>query len=166
MPPFGKILAMISRHKIQKEKANIVEAYRAYLATRPPLDEVLGEMKEGLEQLNHLDELLFTKALMQHAVRLDIEFPENPGYWKFVEPFGERALTPTGRNAVRKMIDVEKARRLEVKFRWLKLLIPIITALAALVGAAPASSWPSRNEIPRFVKRRIRNGPLRRTLAK
>jgi len=44
-------------------------------------------------------------------------------------------LTAKGRTYLRKLIDEEKARRFELRVRWVKLLMPIIAALAGLVGA-------------------------------
>jgi hypothetical protein len=103
----------MNQQRINTEKEKIVARHQAYLSKRPPADEVWPKTEEGLAELKALDELSYTFSLTNEAAGLDVELPDNPNYWKIVEPFAERALTPTGRNALRKMIDDEKTRRRE-----------------------------------------------------
>ena len=125
----------MNQQRIGTEKAKILARHQAYLSERPPIDDALQKMGEGIAELNGLDELSYTYSLTSAAALLDIELQDSPNYWKVVEPFGERALTPTGRNALRKMIDDEKIRRREAKAWWWKtVIIPAITALAGFVG--------------------------------
>ena len=110
----------MNQREITTEKEKILTTHQAFLSQHPSLDDVLLKTHEGLAELNGLDELSYTYSLTADAARLDVELPDNSTYWKVIQPFGERALTPTGRNSLRKMIDDEKTRRREVKAWWWK----------------------------------------------
>ena len=79
--------------------------------------------------------------LHREARSLDVEVPpygdnqmwfhdeENSRVWL-------TSLTSKGRAHVRKLIDEEKARRFEVKTRWVtKFILPFLAALIGLIGA-------------------------------
>jgi hypothetical protein len=69
------------------------------------------------------------------AHNYDIDLPDDgDGTMWDRSPEGS-TLTAKGRTYLRKLIDEEKARRFELRVRWVKLLMPIIAALAGLVGA-------------------------------
>jgi hypothetical protein len=121
--------------RIEEEKAKIVAQFYKYLAARPPSDDIPRETLKGLAQLNDLEELARTYPLTLAAARFDIELPDSPEYWTVIQPFGERALTKTGRFALRKMIDEEKIRRREVKaWRWKTIILPVLPAVTGLIG--------------------------------
>lgn len=94
-------------------------------------DEIAARYQERDDWLNLLDS--FHLAL--RARYYDIDLPDAADLTMWERSEGKGILTTKGRTYLRKLIDEEKTRRFEVKVRWLKLLTPIITALAALMGA-------------------------------
>jgi hypothetical protein len=90
--------------------------------------------KELFEPLIALNEILQTIALREQAAKFDIDLPDDPACWNTIDEFAQNALTPFGRATSRKRIDEEKGRRFEVRSRWIKLLTPIIAAVAGLIG--------------------------------
>jgi hypothetical protein len=79
-----------------------------------------------------------TRRITEEAEMLDVEIPPynlKDGFWGW-DGYGQLTyLTPRGRSQLRKLIDEEKARRFEANARRIKLLLPFVAALAALVGA-------------------------------
>jgi hypothetical protein len=75
--------------------------------------------------------------LCYEARSLDVEVPpvtDRDMWVKYDELAGESTLTSKGRLHLRKHIDEEKARRFEVTTLWVKLLLPVILAVAGLIG--------------------------------
>ena len=75
--------------------------------------------------------------LWEEAREYDVEVPQNtPNLWED-SIFGNRKFLNTrGRSTVRRLIDEEKARRFDVKTRWVtKLILPILAALIGIIGA-------------------------------
>jgi len=68
------------------------------------------------------------------AYKFDAELPDRENLEMWDHDDCRVILTINGRTLVRRLIDEEKSRRLDVKVRWLKLLTPIIVALIGLVG--------------------------------
>jgi hypothetical protein len=82
-----------------------------------------------------------SRRLLDEADAYDVAVPNDGGMWERDEdandPDGPCWLSSQGRAHVRKLISEEKARRFEEKTQWvIKLIVPIIVALAGLVGAA------------------------------
>src|SRR5215471_11505150 len=75
-----------------------------------------------------------TARLMLMAYKFDAELPDRENLEMWDHDDCRVILTINGRTLVRRLIDEEKSRRLDVKVRWLKLLTPIIVALIGLVG--------------------------------
>lgn len=127
-------------HQLEEEKKRIRTAFEAVLIETQSHDrefnDLWAKVQESIDQINSVDQIGQTLTLKDQAAKFDLELPDDPKYWITIQPFHESALTPTGRTATRKLIDDEKTRRFEVKVRWLKLLTPIIAALAGLFGAA------------------------------
>jgi|SRR5438876_6611334 hypothetical protein len=100
---------------------------------------VLGAISALGEVDRKIEDYLNSRILME-AKLLDIDIPKSDDHdcWVATEPekyYSARRLTQTGRARIRLMIDEEKTRRFEVRVRWVKLLIPAISALAGLAGA-------------------------------
>ena len=78
------------------------------------------------------------RRITEEAETLDVDIPPynlKDGFWGWDGYSQLTYLTPRGRSHLRKLIDEEKARRFEANARWIKLLLPLVAALAALVGA-------------------------------
>jgi hypothetical protein len=95
---------------------------------------------EEYYELKSLDEWIdsiLSDRLTQQARELDIEMPnyDNRTCWQQFEDSEVSYLTSYGRSLVRKLVDDEKNRRFEVVAKWIRLVAPIITAAAGLVGA-------------------------------
>src|SRR5208283_892810 len=76
--------------------------------------------------------------LSDRARALDVDIPpiNDLQMWYHDENGRKLWFTPKGRAHVRKLIDEEKARRFEVKTRWVtKLIIPLLAALIGIIGA-------------------------------
>jgi hypothetical protein len=69
------------------------------------------------------------------ADKLDVELPDEhePDVWILPPSIGT-VLTTKGRALVRQRIYEEQTRRFELRVKWLKILAPVIAALAGLVG--------------------------------
>jgi hypothetical protein len=79
-----------------------------------------------------------SRRLTDQARSLDVETPPLSAkeMWIHHED-GERVwLSAKGRSQVRKLIDEEKARRFEVKTRWVtKIILPLAGILVGIIGA-------------------------------
>ena len=134
---------MFDLYKLERKRRRIENSYEPeFEKARVAKDEnAIGVLieRERLE-LNEVDEkvaIFYTRKLLTEAGKLDVEVPPfklDVGYWQFGEHSMAAVLTPKGRSYLRMLIDKEKARRFEVKVRWVKLLLPLITALAGLIG--------------------------------
>jgi hypothetical protein len=94
------------------------------------------ESWERVVKIKSERDFLLTSYLVKEANALDPAPParHEEGNWKPNEPFGGYALTPKGRLAIRQAIDAEKLRRYEFETKWVKLWVPIISALTGLIG--------------------------------
>lgn len=75
--------------------------------------------------------------LLEEAREYDVEVPQITPDFLEDSIFGNRKfLSMKGRSRVRRLIDEEKARRFDVKTRWVtKLILPILVALIGIIGA-------------------------------
>jgi hypothetical protein len=91
---------------------------------------------QELQEVDREIDMEMSDLLFREAKRLDVDIPPvRDGMIWFTDEHTKRVwLTPRGRYTVRKLVDEEKGRRFEVATRWVKLLLPIITALAGLLG--------------------------------
>ena len=81
-------------------------------------------------------DFLLSDYLLKQAKALDLALPtrQEEDNWVPNEPLGGYTLTPKARLALRHSIDAEKLRRYEFDTKWVKLWIPIISALTGLIG--------------------------------
>jgi hypothetical protein len=76
---------------------------------------------------------LFDKA---RALDVDTPKPSDNEMWNSDNNIGRIWLTYKGRATVRKAIDEERARRFDVKTRWVtKLILPLLAAVIGIIGA-------------------------------
>ena len=104
-----------------------------------PPKPVLGAIA-ALGVVNEKIDRLLNERVLNEAKFMDIAIPkfDEQDCWAALPQtgkYGPSKLTQTGRSRIRKSIDEEKQRRFDVKVRWVKLLIPAISALAGLAGA-------------------------------
>jgi hypothetical protein len=102
--------------------------------------EMLVAVREWQTETSTIEAQLGTvmgDRIINEAEKLDVEVPDfsaSPEYW--INEIDPRRfyLSSKGRSHLRKLIDEEKARRFEVKVRWIKLLVPLIAALVVGLG--------------------------------
>ena len=113
---------------------------------KPVLDRLLREKKR--EQFDKLfserdfefgliDQEIQSRTstrLLLEAMKFDVKIPsfKEIQFWELNQ--GPIRLSSEGRFHLRRLIDEEKSLRFDVNARWVKLLIPLITALAGLLG--------------------------------
>jgi len=113
-------------------RRRIFESCMKDLSGKPGLtEEASSRFTQMYADLNAHDSF----ALSWVAHNYDIEPPDENDQTMWEQCTDGRVLTLKGRTCLRKLIDDEKTRRFEVRVRWLKLMAPIVTALAALAGA-------------------------------
>jgi hypothetical protein len=89
-----------------------------------------------------MDEALnsfLSDRLLKQAAKYDVELPpisENDDMWGYSEFGGRHYLGSKGRALVRELVHKEKERGIEDWERWIKVIAPVIGAIAALFGAA------------------------------
>jgi hypothetical protein len=86
---------------------------------------------EEIDRLNAL-------RLWRQGNALDLEMPDldQKEMWTSSEDGRYTFLSIKGRSCVRHLIDVEKARRFEVKTMWVtRIVLPIIASLVGIIGA-------------------------------
>jgi hypothetical protein len=84
---------------------------------------------------------LLSRRLLDQADRYDIAIPDGDGIWErdsdSNDPNGPAWLSSKARAQVRNLISEEKKRRFNEKTQWvIKVILPLVVALAGLVGAA------------------------------
>jgi len=78
-----------------------------------------------------------SRRITREAEKLDLEIPpfsNESEYWERARYGDFIFLSGKGRQFLRELIQEQKSRRFEVKVRWIKLLMLLITAIAGLIG--------------------------------
>lgn len=132
--------------ELWKLKRKIRSVQRAYAKDRAKLE----KKKAPREELDQLEASEFYEVreiekeiekieggrLWRQARHLDVETPRPTEKEMWIEEFGSLWFSPKGRAYVRKLVDEEKARRFEVKSRWVaKIIIPLLSLLVGIIGA-------------------------------
>lgn len=96
---------------------------------------LVGEQKAA-ERWEETDiDFYESQRVVDLADRLDVKLPDDEqGDCWILGMYEGRVLTSKGRVLVRTWIYEERMRRFELRSRWVKLLTPIIAALAGLIG--------------------------------
>lgn len=114
---------------------DLTEALKARDGTK--LHRLFEERDLELRPVAARIEELIGRRIIREARNHDVDIPSysrDGEIWESDDSCGMTYLTPRGRSHLRKLIDEEKTRRFDVKVRWVKLLLPLITALAGLIG--------------------------------
>ncbi|MDQ3803085.1 MAG: hypothetical protein M3416_04435 [Acidobacteriota bacterium] len=98
-----------------------------------------ANLRKKLYSLTLRFEAIETERLIKEAVRLGIDFPEKPEWWrkadgKTFENFRPR-LNQYGRVAISKLIRDERRKNIEW---WVKTITPLLGALISLLGLVVA----------------------------
>lgn len=95
------------------------------------------EYYEGIT-LEETENAFRSNRLIQNAIEFDVEIPptSEKEFWQFTDDGENCYLNSKGRALVRDLVHKEQERAFEEWAKWVKMLAPIIGALAALVGAA------------------------------
>jgi hypothetical protein len=134
---------MFELWKLKRQRRKVSKAYQSDLRKlakkKAPQEERYVVQSQEYYELQEIDRALdmeISDRLFRKASELDVEFPPpvDGAVWFKDEHSGRVWFTPKGRNLVRKLIDEEKSRHFEVTTRWVKLLSPLIAAIAGLVG--------------------------------
>jgi hypothetical protein len=89
-----------------------------------------SELSDLEDEINRWE----TLRLIRKARFYDIELPPTDDQTLWERSWNQIALSAKGRTLIRRLIDEEKTRRFEVTVRWIKLMSPLIAALAGLIG--------------------------------
>lgn len=134
---------MLELWKLRRNRNRVAKAYakdlRKLAKNKAPQDERYALEAQEYFELREADRMIdieLSDRLFRTANRLDVNIPpvKDGTMWFTDEHTGRIWLTPNGRFTTRKLIDEEKSRRFEVTTRWIKLLLPVITAAAGLIG--------------------------------
>jgi len=132
---------MFDRWKFERKKNRIWARYKpqyqeaAKKKDEARLKEVRDERQNELYLLDFEIEIWKTDHVLNHAARFDIEPPAHDTEFWLTEPGKTTLLSPEGRAHLKSLIDEAEAKHFERRVRWLKILAPIVSALAALAGA-------------------------------
>lgn len=131
---------MFELWKLKRLRKNVFTDYEKRVAKLLKADppKAWALMAEEYQEVQSLDDridVMMSEAIRWEAKELDVEVPpvDNGEMWKR-DQLNFLYLTPKGRSHLRRLIDEEKTRRFDVWAKWVKLLLPIITAVAGLIG--------------------------------
>jgi hypothetical protein len=134
---------MFELWKLRRRRRKVFNAYEKDIeklqTKKAPADERYALEAQQYFETNEIDQEIDREIghrLHTEALELDVGLPQlkDEGMWIHDDNSNRVWLSASGRSQVRKLIDQEKGRRFEVTTRWVKLLLPIIAALAGLIG--------------------------------
>jgi hypothetical protein len=140
--------AMFDLCKLQRQRRRTVNFYDLAVAdckadknkNEASLRSLYAEASHEIEMVDNSLNAIESDRLVNEAREFDVETPaisDEDGLWEKDWYRGRHFLSAKGRRAIRTLVDEEKARRFEVKTRWVtKLILPLIIAFGALIGAA------------------------------
>jgi len=128
------LIEAIFRPKFSRRRREIFETYLAAKKKAELTGDAEAHQRAVTRSAEQMQEWE-TCRLMLRALSYDITPPPQSDAESWLATSLGNVLTRKGVFALQKQIDDEKTRRFELKVRWLKLLTPIIAALAGLVGA-------------------------------
>ena len=139
------VTLMFEVWNLKRSRRNVITEFRKERAalgkSDPPQEKVYALDAREYWQVSELERTMDQEAslrLLDIARDLDILIPtlESEGIWVQDPNTGRIWLSSQGRFAVRKLVDDEKARRLEGRTRWITtLILPLLAGLVGIIGA-------------------------------
>lgn len=135
---------MFDLWRLKRSRRKVV---RAYERERQKLKKKKDRGPGDFEELEHAEwqalqaeddaiNAFLSDQLWHEAREHDIEIPKGEGVWEDSFYHDRKYLTMATRAQLRRLIDEEKARRFDVKTRWItRIILPIIAALVGIIGA-------------------------------
>ena len=127
------LIELSLRHKFSRRNREILEDYLAaskkarLSGDAEEIDRVISKTADEMREVE-------SWRLVIRAIAYDIDPPPQSDTSSWESSSVGKVLTITGRLALRRRIDEEKTRRFEVGARWIRLLTPLLAALAGLIG--------------------------------
>jgi hypothetical protein len=125
-------------HKSQKAFAKRFEALKRDKGTNPYAGaELQADEHDADEMFDEAIEMVRSRYLLDQAIELDVEveYPkQNKELWKWNENAEHHILNQKGRNLVQDLINKQKDKNSEDWARFSKIFVPIISAIAGLIG--------------------------------
>lgn len=129
----GYYLRWRRNQRVNAFNAQIIQARSAgdFVAVK----KLIKNQSEVLNWENLNVEFFESQRAVDAADRLDVELPSGmeADCWILGRDEGQ-VLTSKGRALVRQRIHDEEMRRFELRSRWIKLMTPIIAAIAGVIG--------------------------------
>jgi hypothetical protein len=127
--------------QLQKIQKSFAKEHQKLVKRKAPAEDFQNldyDEHYAIEDAEKAIDLTVGTRLFHEARSLDVETPPftDEEMW-FKDDENDRIwFTSKGRAHVRRLIDEEKARRFEVKTRWvMKIILPVMTALIGIIGA-------------------------------
>jgi hypothetical protein len=132
------MMSYLDNLKYERKRISLEYQRKIWEATKPTDAIALIEVRNReLELRDEEIEFEMSSRILLEAKELDVDIPDpNDGKLWIPSRYEIPYLTSTGRAGLRKLIDEEKARRFEVKTRWVtKFILPLVAALIGIIGA-------------------------------
>jgi hypothetical protein len=135
---------MFDLWRLKRSRRKVV---RAYERDRQKLKKKEDTQPLEFEELEHHEwqalqaeddaiNAFLSDQLWHESREHDIEIPKGDGVWEDSLYYERKYLTMATRAQLRRLIDEEKARRFDVKTRWItRIILPIIAALVGIIGS-------------------------------
>jgi hypothetical protein len=121
------------RRKLKRQLADITRRYtpRLKAASEENREAIEGERESEMVSPYILLELLETERLLKKVRKLGIDYKYDQTWWAENEITEQSWLNNRGHAKLRKLIRDE---RFNIAGQWVKILVPVLTALMGLLG--------------------------------
>jgi hypothetical protein len=123
----------IARMRLRRWRTSLVAIYLLKSGTAKEREEAKALLQENEDLTNDNIRLIRFTQLLEDCIDYDIDLSDYDDIWE-VDENGRRHLNAKGRATARKLLHDEKELRFANTARWVKLLVPIITGIAGLLG--------------------------------
>ena len=133
------------RRRLRRQLAEIARRYKPRLSAAQNEEEreaIEGECESEQVAPFILLEMLETDRLLRKARRLGLEFKSDHNWWAENEITEQRWLSRLGDSRLRKLIRDE---RFNIAEKWVKILVPVLTALISVLSLIVALVAVSRS---------------------
>jgi hypothetical protein len=126
-------MTSVTQIKLRRWYRSVISALYTKLAGTPRDEKIEALLAEGERLSNENIRLARLVHLLEDCTEYDIDLSGYDDIWERDE-HGHFHLNAKGRATARKLLHDEKELRFENTARWVKLLVPIITGIAGLLG--------------------------------